>query len=70
MEVHTIISQSTMKFLEDALLSKGNSLRTKRDKRNNIQRIGVFGYLKGEGPSKEEPEPVIVCEYVWRPNAI
>lgn len=62
-----VISQVTMACIEDALLSEGHSLRTKRDKKNRIRRIGILGYLKGDGPSKKEPEPVVVKEYVWRP---
>lgn len=65
-----ILSQVTMQCIEDALLTSGNSLRTKRDKKNRISRIGVYGYLTltPSGARRKEPKLAIVREYVWRPN--
>lgn len=62
-----ILTQITLECIEDSLLSEGRSLRVKRDKKNRIRRIGVFGYTKAGAPCKAQPEPVIVKEYVWRP---
>ena len=67
-EKEYILSQVTMQCIEDALLTSGNSLRTKRDKKNRIRKIGVYGYRVPECAKRKEPKLAIVHEYVWRPN--
>ena len=71
-ERKSIISQVTMTCIEDELLSAGHSLRVKRDKRNRIRSISVYGYppLTPSGARRKEPKLAIVREYVWRPNAV
>lgn len=61
--VNPIISQVTMEMIHDSLLSRGESLRVKRNKKQQISRIAVLGL----SPRKKIVETEV---YTWRPNHV